>query len=63
MRLLVLINLYLHDIKAVTVIEYCMIGAGISLAMAAAAFAFGDQLDSTYQQLEARLVEAHEQVQ
>lgn len=39
---------YLKDIKGATAIEYGLIAGGISLAIVAAVFAFGDQLQALF---------------
>lgn len=39
---------FLHNEEGATAIEYALIGAGISLAIVAAAFAFGDDLAGLY---------------
>jgi pilus assembly protein Flp/PilA len=62
-KLLAFKNAYLSDIKGATAIEYGLIAAGISLAIAAVVFTFGDQIDTTFDSMEAKMAEANEQVQ
>ncbi len=42
---------YLKDVKGATAIEYGLIAGGISLAIVAAVFAFGDSLSSMFDSL------------
>lgn len=44
-KLLALKNAYVKNEDGATAIEYALIAAGISLAVVAAVFAFGDQLE------------------
>ena len=44
-KLLALKNAYMSNEDGATAIEYALIAAGISLAIVAAVFAFGDQLE------------------
>jgi pilus assembly protein Flp/PilA len=50
-KLLALKNAYLKNESGATAIEYSLIAAGISLAIVAAVFAFGDQLEVLFQDL------------
>lgn len=47
-KLLALKNAYLKDENGATAIEYSLIAAGISLAIVAAVFAFGDDLETLF---------------
>ncbi len=47
-KLIAMKNAYLSDIRGVTAIEYGLIAGGISLAIVAAVFAFGDDLESMF---------------
>ncbi len=44
-KLIALKNAYVKNEDGATAIEYALIAAGISLAVVAAVFAFGDQLE------------------
>jgi len=44
-KLIALKNAYMNNEDGATAIEYALIAAGISLAVVAAVFAFGDQLE------------------
>lgn len=44
-KLLAMKNAYMRDEDGATAIEYALIAAGISLAIVAAVFAFGDELE------------------
>lgn len=50
-KLLALKNAYLKDENGATAIEYSLIAAGISLAIVAAVFAFGDELELLFEDL------------
>lgn len=50
-KLLALKNAYLKDENGATAIEYSLIAAGISLAIVAAVFAFGDDLETLFEGL------------
>lgn len=47
-KLIAMKNAYLNDVRGVTAIEYGLIAGGISLAIVAAVFAFGDDLESMF---------------
>ncbi len=47
-KLLKLSNLYVKNEKGATAIEYGLIAAGISLAIVAAVYAFGDDLNALF---------------
>jgi pilus assembly protein Flp/PilA len=44
-KILAMKNAYMKDEDGATAIEYALIAAGISLAIVAAVFAFGDELE------------------
>jgi len=48
LKLLALKDAYLKNEDGATAIEYGLIAAGISLAIVAAVFTFGDQLQTTF---------------
>jgi len=50
---------YAKDESGATAIEYSLIAAGISLAIVAAVFAFGDQLQVLFNGLKNNLTGAH----
>ncbi len=50
-KLIALKNAYVKNEDGATAIEYALIAAGISLAVVAAVFAFGDQLEVLFQGL------------
>ena len=50
-KLLALKNAYVKDENGATAIEYALIAAGISLAVVATVFAFGDQLATLFSTL------------
>ena len=54
-KLLALKNAYLKDENGATAIEYALIAAGISLAVVASVFAFGDELEVLFQGLTGNL--------
>lgn len=54
-KLIALKNAYLKDESGATAIEYALIAAGISLAVVAAVFAFGDELEVLFNNLTGRL--------
>jgi pilus assembly protein Flp/PilA len=47
-KLLTLSNIYVKNEKGATAIEYGLIAAGISLAIVAAVYAFGDDLNELF---------------
>lgn len=47
-KLLALKNAYLKDENGATAIEYALLAAGISLAIVAGVFAFGDELEGLF---------------
>jgi pilus assembly protein Flp/PilA len=54
-KLLALKNAYLKDENGATAIEYALIAAGISLAIVASVFAFGDELEVLFSGLKGNL--------
>lgn len=54
-KLIALKNAYLKDESGATAIEYALIAAGISLAVVAAVFTFGDQLEILFNGLAGNL--------
>lgn len=54
-KLLALKNAYMKDENGATAIEYALIAAGISLAIVAAVFAFGDELETLFNGLAGNL--------
>lgn len=54
-KLLALKNAYLKDENGATAIEYALIAAGISLAIVASVFAFGDELENLFNNLTGHL--------
>jgi len=58
-KLLALKNAYIQEKDGATAIEYSLIAAGISLAIVAAVFAFGDQLQVLFNGLKNNLTGAH----
>ena len=54
-KLLALKNAYLKDESGATAIEYALIAAGISLAIVASVFAFGDELENLFNGLTGHL--------
>lgn len=47
-KLLAKFEIYKHDIRGATAIEYGLIAGGISLAIVAGVFAFGDDLEALF---------------
>ena len=58
-RLLAFKEAYLRNEEGATAIEYGLIAAGISLAIVAVVFTFGDQLEITFNSMEAAMAEAN----
>lgn len=50
-KLLAMKNAYMKNEDGATAIEYALIAAGISLAIVASVFAFGDDLDGLFGKL------------
>lgn len=56
------INGYFKNEDGATAIEYGLIAGGISLAIVAALFAFGDQLRGVFESMESSMADAAESV-
>lgn len=54
---------YLKNEDGATAIEYGLIAAGISLAIVAAVFAFGDDLQTTFNTMETAMENANDAVE
>ena len=63
LKLLALKDAYLRNEEGATAIEYGLIAAGISLAIVALVFAFGDQLRNVFTEMDLSLAEAVTQAQ
>lgn len=59
-RLLAFKEAYLCNKDGATAIEYGLIAAGISLAIVAVVFTFGDQLETTFNSMESKMAEAND---
>lgn len=62
LKLYALREAYLRDENGATAIEYGLIAAGISLAIAAVVFTFGDDLTSLFETMETTLEAADDEV-
>ncbi|MCB1651801.1 MAG: Flp family type IVb pilin [Alphaproteobacteria bacterium] len=58
LKLLALKDAYLKNEDGATAIEYGLIAAGISLAIVAVVFTFGDQLNLTFTEMETAMTTA-----
>lgn len=58
LKLLALKDAYIKDIQGATAIEYGLIAAGISLAIVAAVFTFGDDLVIVFDEMETSMEDA-----
>ena len=63
LKLLALKDAYLKNEDGATAIEYGLIAAGISLAIVAVVFTFGDQLETTFTSIETAMVNANAEVE
>lgn len=63
LKLLALKDAYLKNEDGATAIEYGLIAAGISLAIVAVVFTFGDQLETTFTSMETAMVNANAEVE
>jgi len=63
LKLLALKDAYLRNEEGATAIEYGLIAAGISLAIVALVFAFGDQLRNVFTEMDTSMGEAVTQAQ
>ena len=59
-KLLAFREAYLRNEDGATAIEYGLIAAGISLAIVAVVFTFGDQLEITFNSMEDAMAEANQ---
>ena len=55
LKLLALKHAYLNNQEGATAIEYGLIAAGISLAIVAIVFTFGDDLNSVFTEMDTQL--------
>lgn len=62
LKLLAFIQAYTNDIKGATAIEYGLIAAAISLAIVAAVFTFGDQLETTFTTMTTSMTNANAEI-
>ena len=62
LKLLALKNAYLKNEDGATAIEYGLIAAGISLAIVAVVFAFGDDLTAVFTAMSGEMQDAVDQV-
>ena len=63
LKLLALKEAYLKNEDGATAIEYGLIAAGISLAIVASVFAFGDQLQTTFGSMDTALTNANAEIE
>ncbi len=63
LKLLAFKEAYLKNEDGATAIEYGLIAAGISLAIVAVVFTFGDQLDATFTSMEGKMAEANAKIE
>jgi pilus assembly protein Flp/PilA len=63
LKLLAFKNAYLSSEDGATAIEYGLIAAGISLAIVAVVFTFGDQLETTFTTMETAMSSANDQIE
>jgi len=63
LRLLAFKDAYLKNESGATAIEYGLIAAGISLAIVAVVFAFGDQLNVTFTAMETKMAEGNARIE
>lgn len=62
LKLLALKDAYINDEKGATAIEYGLIAAGISLAIVAVVFTFGDQLETTFTTMTTSMTNANAEI-
>ncbi len=62
LKLLALKDAYIKDIQGATAIEYGLIAAGISLAIVAVVFTFGDQLETTFTTMQTAMTNANSEI-
>ena len=63
LKLLAWKEAYLKNEDGATAIEYGLIAAGISLAIVAVVFTFGDQLETTFTSMETAMTNANAEVE
>jgi pilus assembly protein Flp/PilA len=63
LKLLALKDAYLKNEEGATAIEYGLIAAGISLAIVAVVFTFGDQLETTFTSMETAMDGANSEIE
>jgi pilus assembly protein Flp/PilA len=59
LKLLAFKDAYLKNEDGATAIEYGLIAAGISLAIVAVVFTFGDQLETMFTTMETKMTQAN----
>ena len=62
LKLLALKDAYIKDTEGATAIEYGLIAAGISLAIVAVVFTFGDQLETTFTTMTTSMTNANAEI-
>lgn len=62
LKLINLKNRYFKNIEGATAIEYGLIAAGISLAIVAVVFTFGDQLETTFTTMTTSMTNANSEI-
>ena len=62
-KLLSYIQAYTKNEDGATAIEYGLIAAGISLAIVAVVFTFGDQLETTFTSMETAMTNANAEIE
>ena len=63
LKLLAFKDAYLRNEDGATAIEYGLIAAGISLAIVAVVFTFGDQLETTFTSMQTAMTNANAEVE
>ena len=62
LKLLALKDAYINNEDGATAIEYGLIAAGISLAIVAVVFTFGDQLETTFTTMQTAMTNANAEI-
>ena len=62
LKLLALKDAYIKNEDGATAIEYGLIAAGISLAIVAVVFTFGDQLETTFTTMQTAMTNANAEI-
>lgn len=62
LKLITLAQAYLANKDGATAIEYGLIAAGISLAIVAVVFTFGEELTRTFEGMEGAMVDANARI-